>query len=79
MSYLEFLTNGSDFHVASPGTHSFAILPADQHSEEGRQRFHEIVEEAIRNAPVEGYEVTLLQKGNRDSKDWWDRAVIIVR
>jgi hypothetical protein len=48
-----------------------AILPADQHSDEGRQRFHEIVGEAIRNAPIEGYEVTLLQKGNRGSMDWW--------
>jgi hypothetical protein len=79
MSYLEFLRNGSDFHKVSPGTGGFSISATDPNSDEGRQRFHKIVEEAREHASAEGYEVTNLHKSSRDSNDWWDIAVIIVR
>jgi hypothetical protein len=77
MSYLEWLRNGSDFHKVSPKTNGFTISAADD-SEGCRERFHEIVDEAIGNASFEGYEISP-HRSSMDSKGRWDFAIITIK
>jgi hypothetical protein len=76
MTYLEWLRNGSDFHKVSLITGGFTIRAADD-SEECRQRFHEIVEEARGNAFVEGYEIDP-HPSSMDPKGRWNFATIMI-
>jgi hypothetical protein len=74
MSFLEWLRNGSDFHQVSPLPDVFTIRAAND-SEECREHFHEIVEEAIKNASVERYKIKP-HPSSMDPRGRWDFAII---
>jgi hypothetical protein len=77
MRYLERLRSGSDFHKVSPVSKGFKIRPANDNLE-CRERFNAIVDEAVVNASVEGYEI-IPHRSSSDPRGWWDFAVITVR
>ena len=78
MAYLERLKAGSEFHkVKLHSDGSFSIQAANNDSEECRERFHEIVDEAIAKAPSEGYGINP-KRSSRDPKGRWDFAVITI-
>ena len=56
MSYLDWLRTGSDFHKVSRIANGFKIEAPDD-SLQCRERFSEIVDEAIGNASFEGYQI----------------------
>ena len=72
MGFIEGLKNESEFHRVTPITDGVKIQPAND-SPACRDRFNEIVNEAIKCAPYEGYEI-LPRKSSRDSRGW-DMAV----
>jgi hypothetical protein len=74
MSYLEFLRSYSKFHKATARDGTVQIVAAES-TEEGRQKFHEIVAEAQRRAPAEGYNITV-HASSMDPSGRWDLAVI---
>jgi hypothetical protein len=76
MEYLEWLRNGSEFHKITPQSDGFTISIAID-SEEGCERFHQIVDDAVGRAASEGYEI-LPHRGSMNS-DRWDFAAITVR
>jgi hypothetical protein len=78
MSFFEWLRDGSDAHVVRPLSRGFRIVPSDADSEEVREQFHQIVEEARENATAGGYELTLLHRSSVDPKRRWDSAVVTV-
>lgn len=74
MSYLEWLRGGSEFHIVLPGADGFAIRAAEQ-SEQCRERFHQIVENAIRKAYLDAFKIRP-HRSPMDPNGRWDFAAI---
>ena len=68
MGYIDGLRNGSEWHLAAPITNGVKIQPAND-GLACRDRFDEIVNEAIKCAPYEGYEI-VPHESSRDSRGW---------
>jgi hypothetical protein len=68
MGYIEGLKTESEFHRVTPITNGFKIQPAND-SPACRDRFNEIVNEAIGYAAAEGYEISH-HDSSRDSRGW---------
>jgi hypothetical protein len=77
MRYIDWLRSGSEFHIVSLTSDGFSIKAAEE-GEEGRECFHEIVEEARSRVVAEGCEIKP-HRSSMDPKGRWDFAVITVR
>jgi hypothetical protein len=74
---LEWLRNGSEFHNVSPvGPDEFLISVADASSEECKERFHQIVEEAMGSGGLDGYKIRNPHPSSMDPKGRWDCAIV---
>ena len=68
MGFIEGLKTESEFHRVTPITNGIKIQPSND-SPACRDRFNEIVNEAIKCAPYEGYEI-LPRESSRNPRGW---------